>query len=202
MKLLIIGQGPSAGGEQATRTAELYSKMGFKIAGVNGIVERFNCDYWVFGDVTAYLKSREHVKPSPSGFLPTIFTRRIVATDHVRTHQREWWPGWPCIWHEMITPDLTPERLRQPDPRMEISKQNLPRWNLWSGCAAFGLAAFLRAERIMTMGIDMAGADDFAGNENKVDRSEHRWQIEREIVGAWVGYFNGRGVQVQSATNG
>lgn len=146
MRAVIVSQGPSA-----ARYRHQDGKGAVRI-GVNAIVARHACDWWVSGDAGPLRSVQPLGKP------------RIFTT--------------PRAWRELDRSTSDPAVLLC-DALAIPWRSGLMPWFLTSGPLALALAIHLGADEIDAWGCDMTGSSDFAGGTN-ASRADGRWEQERE----------------------
>lgn len=175
MKIAIISAGVSA------RNLDFDSVDADQTISVNVAATKFPCDYWVFSDAAAFDKWGDHVG------MPIFFTRKIVPTHlcAMRYHGL-------CLdiklfnFAVMYQDDISPP---------------VDQWNLYSGCAAIGLAWHLGAAEISLYGFDMMGDRDCSGSCSQ-GRSVKRWIDERIVFDRWLNLLEKSLVKVDWVTDG
>ena len=162
--LTIVACGPSAA-DRIPKLRHVHWSLG-TIVGINRVVDRLACDWWVFSDRDMFDKAR------PLG-VPHIFARKL----HIRQIDAER-PGalevYRCggfvLAHE------------------EISEPPIDDCRCFSGPAALLLAWHLRPKRITLVGFDMMGDLDCRG-EYQASRTQDRWELERRVMTDYLRLF-------------
>ena len=167
MRVALLSCGPSI--------ASYPGRDGFDLViGVNSIVERHECDYWVFGDAETFEKTRE-LREGCAGRVPRLVTDAAAAfnlthNSGVETASRFLtWPRGPH-WEEFENPLPLDTQL------------------CFSSCAALLLTRHLKATSLQVFGVDLAGDRDWAGRRCN-GRDPEWWERERfrwDRLLAWV----------------
>ncbi len=147
MRVALLSCGPSVAKYEA------QTKRYDVIIGVNRIVGKHYCDYWVFGDTETFLA----VEP---------IGRPILVTDDATTYSlaHNYYVGLDeyqqISWESLFNPLPLDTQLA------------------FSACAALLLVKHLRATSLDVFGVDMKGDAEWDGRTHP-DRGEDRWQRER-----------------------
>lgn len=136
--------------------------------GVNRAAAKIECEVWACQDERLFEAEQKHVLGRP-----LLLTAK---TNHKRS-----------VWRHVRLIDCP--MLRQFCP--------LPLWPNYSATSALVYAASLGARSIEVFGMDWQGTLDWDGQSAGGNRSDHRWQHEREIFeNLLVPWLAGRGVCV------
>lgn len=169
---IIISSGPSVD-RRIPKLRRDHATLG-TIIGVNNIVERLACDWWVFSDRQTF----ERVRPLG---VPHIFARKL----HIREIDAErpgaldvYRAGGFVLAHE------------------DVAEPPLNDCRCFSGPAALLLAWHLKPQHLRLIGFDMAGDLDHRG-EYQPSRTEHRWQLERRVLADYLQLFLQHKIKVQ-----
>lgn len=171
MNLAIVCNGPSAEFYPGSKDFDL-------VAGVNWIVGKWRCDWWVFVDPKVFMLV------TPIG-CPRIFApRRAIQRQPQRVR-------YLVDEHDPII--LQNQRLT---PWWPVEKtQRVPNWWRYSGSAALGLGIYLDATEVTVYGADMIGEEGFAGTASK-NRTWSRWSQERRMWNTLADGMRQRGIQI------
>jgi len=154
-----------------------------QIISVNIAATKSPCDYWVFNDAEAFAKWGGRVGS------PVFFTRKIV---HRHLEQLTKYRGLGLDLKIHNHPLVYQDDIHSP----------VEQWNLYSGCAALGLAWYLGATEILLYGYDMGGDRDCSGGSCSQGRTAERWINERVVFDRWLKFFEATFVSVDWVIDG
>jgi len=163
----LLGTGPSLLEYEDDPTTDL-------VFAINGAVNKFACDWWVFGDYLTYRFCK-----------PWTHTRKhdiqlFVADTFLDMHYEEakdMHAGWirGRTVRRWLKVDKKPQTWRVPTASREG-------YNNRSMCAAIVLAVNLDVERIDLFGVDLAGDKYFNGAKIMNYDDGKRWETERILL--------------------
>jgi hypothetical protein len=149
--------------------------------GVNRMAEDFACDWWVFGDGTAF---EWYTPRQRGGRAPAVCTSRPIM-DRLRRSEK--------ISAQRIQTHrwLMVEELQQKCPPSA-------EWANYSLTIAMALASYLQADVITLYGCDWTGSLDWDGRKPpRGGRDQYRWNNERQKVDKVLLWLAGQGVSVR-----
>ena len=191
MRVTIVSQGPSV--KDFHEDCHMVDQTDIVI-GVNSVVERTPCDWWVMVD------ARPFTQYTPIG-RPWIFTRRdYVDADFGACRENAlwkkfcWWPRFNGEHLQDLIPRCADRTVMCYDvflPGYGPQPGTLPVWNTLGGLSALGLAYLYRPKVLTLRGYDMAGTDgaNTPAEGEKQNRSEKRWEFEHQMFAWWTAQF-------------